>query len=239
MSSLDFNIKESIPNKRGDGLHYFHVVFRPTKDDLRILGGHGVHSNIFLSQQPKGIEAAVEAYWERKLKAADIGKPYPQQHMKTTLNLCVIANADDAAERDDSTGFTSTGLTVAMLSSNNAAIRTNAGLRFQAVTIAQGQLILAAVTRVFSVGTAFDDPDIYIYGEDIDNSPNFVTNADVTSRVLTTANTQWFASGVGTGYKTSPDFTAVVQEVINRVSWASGNALTIILKPRITGGPFG
>jgi len=79
-----------------------------------------------------------------------------------------------------------------------------------------------------------------IIGESTDNASVFSTLANYQSRRgtvvggandnnITTANVSWNsipAWTMGTSY-TSPDFAIVVQEIINRAGWASGNAMVI------------
>lgn len=51
-SVLDFEVREHTPNKRGDGSRFYTIAFRPTDDDLKVLGKGGVHSNHFWMQLP-------------------------------------------------------------------------------------------------------------------------------------------------------------------------------------------
>jgi hypothetical protein len=152
----------------------------------------------------------------------------------TTLDLQVAASADDAQETQADTGFTSTGGNLNLQASTVApASRTDIGLRFQNVTVAQGATITAATLEVFIATSKSDDPNCNILGENVDNSVSFVTNADLINRARTSASVQWTASNLGTNaFKTSPDIKTVIQEIVNRGSWASGNAMTIIMSGR-------
>lgn len=174
--------------------------------------------------------ANIEAYWERKLKAAAEGHPYPQHH-RSTVNLQVGASADDAFEADDGTGFITTGSVSRNDSDSSAGLRYNGGYRFTSVAIGQADTIDAATMQVWPISA--DDPNCDMYGNDVDDAANFNFEADVTDRVLTTANEIWSAANIGTGaFKTSPEMKAVIQEIINRGSWASGNALVTMFRGR-------
>ena len=75
-----------------------------------------------------------------------------------------------------------------------------------------------------------------VYGEDIDDATEYTSYSQLDSATRTTANVTFEEGGVWTGPSTwtpdhaagSPyeiDVTAIVQEVVNRSGWASGNAI--------------
>ena len=171
--------------------------------------------------------ANIEAYWERKLRAADEGHPYPQHH-RSTVNLQVGAGLDDAEEDDDNTDFDATALTVTAESNITQSLRENVGWRFTGVNIGQGDTIDAATMVIFAVGS--DDVNVDIFGNDVDDAANFSDEADVTDRTLTAASVAWTADSLGFGAETSPEIKTVIQEIVNRASWASGNALVTMFR---------
>ena len=173
--------------------------------------------------------ANIEAYWERKLKAAAEGHPYPQHH-RSTVNLQVGAGLDDAHEDDDNTDFDATGDTVEARGNTLQGSRRNAGWRFTSVAITQADTIDAATMVIFATSTGFDDANVDIFGNDVDNAANFSDEADVTDRTLTAASVAWVADSLGFGTETSPEIKTVIQEIINRGSWASGNALVTMFR---------
>lgn len=148
-----------------------------------------------------------------------------------TLNLVVAAVNDDADETNADTGFDAVGATVNVSASATAGTAQHAGFRFQSVAIPRGAIISSAIPSVWCTSATFDNPRCDIYCHDIDDSPNFTTDADVFNRALTTASTEWIATGISTAaYTACPDITAAVQEVIDRAGWASGNALMVIFR---------
>ena len=150
----------------------------------------------------------------------------------TTLNLQVSASSDDA--REASGGAVSITATVMTMNSGSAWI----GWRFLNVTIPQAAVINSATFQPYVDSTASDDPDGDLYANDVDNAATFTTASNnISSRALTTAKTNWTATGVGAGFVSAPAVTAVVQEIIDRGSWASGNALAI-LYDSLTGSGF-
>ena len=147
----------------------------------------------------------------------------------TTLDLQVSASADDAHERQDNTDFTSTEtIGLWMSSAVGSKWRYKAGMRFQNVTIPPGSDIDVAYISVKCTTNYVDDPNVDIHCEDVDNSANFTSTADVQNRTLTSASTRWDTTGIGTGWVNSPSIVSAVQEVVDRASWSSGNALTVI-----------
>lgn len=148
-----------------------------------------------------------------------------------TLNLQVAAGADDADELDDGTGFDGVDTEVNCRANSTASSRSNGGFRFTGVTIPQGTTILAATLEVVPIDATNDNPNVDISAEDVDNAVSFVTTADVTSRVRTTATVTWAEDNIPSP-DTSPDITAVIQEVIDRAGWVSGNALVVFMDGR-------
>lgn len=147
------------------------------------------------------------------------------------ITRSVAAGADDAQEDNDGTDFNGTGAQLFNQSSSNPASERSTAIRFQNIQIPKNALILAATVTVDVVPSIGDDePEFRIHCHDVDNSPDFVTSADVASRTLTSAFTHWSGTNIGSGLKTSPDFKAAVQEVINRAGWVAGNALTVIFR---------
>lgn len=152
----------------------------------------------------------------------------------TALDLQVIAGNDDAGSKQDGTAFSATAASEAITANTGlSSARTTVGVRFQNVTIPPSATILTATLEVWVTNAKADDPNLDIRGEAADNAVDFATTASVTTRTLTTASVQWTASNLGTNaFKTSPDVTSVVQEIVNRGGWVSGNALVVLLVGR-------
>ena len=158
----------------------------------------------------------------------------------TTFTQRVQGVADDAVERSDDTNFTTNP--VASLGAGLVYGRSGAagnpfwysGFRFSAVSIPNAATITSAIINFTARGnfTMTAGITVDIYCEDADNAADFATTADVVNRVRTTATSAWSAPNTGTTdvAVNSADFTAAVQEVIDRAGWASGNALMVLLR---------
>jgi hypothetical protein len=144
----------------------------------------------------------------------------------TTVEYQVGASADDAFEMSGTVTLTDT-------SANIDATSEYFGARFTGVAIPQGATILRA-RLLLVLPTGNDDPLHTIYGDDADNAAQFTTGAnDISGRAATAAVVTWDSTdlgGDGASFIASPDIKAVVQEIVDRGGWASGNAMAIIVR---------
>lgn len=111
------------------------------------------------------------------------------------------------------------------------------GFRFQNVAIPKNAVIISAVLEFECYASlATNTVNVDIYGEDADNSNFFSTFADYQARTRTGAGVLWNAVSawtVNTHYHT-PQITAIVQEIVNRAGWASGNAMTFFVEDNVS-----
>lgn len=102
--------------------------------------------------------------------------------------------------------------------------------RFLNVGIPKGSTIVSAkITFYSNVALSGIVCNLRIYGEASDNASTFSTVANYNARVRTTAYVNWSAIpawGAGVWYD-SPNISTIIQEIINRSGWVSGNALVI------------
>lgn len=141
---------------------------------------------------------------------------------------------DDAHDRTDGAGYSSTSTNV-ILDNSGGATQFWGAIRLPNVTIPARATILTAVLRVTFTNTSFDSPHVNIYCEAIGNSPNFITNANVITRTVTSGNVSWDGVDLGTSEVTTPDVRVPLQELVNLTGWASGNALCFIIKGKNSG----
>lgn len=151
-----------------------------------------------------------------------------------TVEVSISSGTDDAEELDDGS---------MSLDSDDIDFFQNGfkyyGLRFQNVAVPQGATINSAIVRF----TAEDDDsgstgEVQFYAEDTDNASTFTsTSNDISTRTATTATVSWTGPSNWRRNKKydSPELKTIVQEIVDRVGWASGNALAI-LGQRLTAG---
>lgn len=113
---------------------------------------------------------------------------------------------------------------------NSSYYEYGAGARFTEVTIPAGATITSAILRL--VARENDSGTICrtrIHGQASDNPNTFSTKVDFDGRSLTTSYVNWDSIPSWTLNSTyeSPDISTIIQEIINRPGWVSGNSIVI------------
>ncbi|MBA7491643.1 hypothetical protein ES702_02191 [subsurface metagenome] len=132
------------------------------------------------------------------------------------------ASEDDCRKYNGNFSYTSSSIFVGRL----PGFIGKGAWRWRNVNIPKGAQIISAYLKVYGHPTDITRT-LYsaIYGIDEDNTSSFTT--DPFGRVKTTAKVDW--DDVWThftdSWESSPDISAVIQEIINRPGWASGNTL--------------
>ncbi|HMB74407.1 MAG TPA: metallophosphoesterase, partial [Gammaproteobacteria bacterium] len=110
------------------------------------------------------------------------------------------------------------------------------GIRFATVDIPQGATILSAELQ-FQVDEASSEPTfVAIRGEAIDDSPGFsATNGNLSARSQTMQQVEWappswLTPGAAGEDQRTPDLGAVIQEIVDRSGWESGNAISFLIE---------
>jgi len=108
------------------------------------------------------------------------------------------------------------------------------GLRFTDVTIPRGMNIDSAYIQVYShEGKSTEDVAIItIVGEANDHAETYSYDALISDRPETAASVTWIVDeewGLWMPYRT-PELKSIVQEIINREGWQSGNSIAFMLK---------
>ncbi|MHC4107028.1 MAG: hypothetical protein ACYSTY_02970, partial [Planctomycetota bacterium] len=140
----------------------------------------------------------------------------------TTIDVRVDASSDDAEQSGSSMDLTSGGLDFG---------DNELGMRFKGIPIAQGSTITNAYVEFVSEQNDSTSTDITFWGEDIDDAPTFTSSANnITNRTTTTASVPWNSVpnwNSGNTYQ-SPDLSTIIQEIVDRPGWVSGNDLVIL-----------
>ena len=159
----------------------------------------------------------------------------------TTLLLKVSASADDAHE----TGGGTNSINGLNFESDHTAEWH--AFRWQNVTIGQGETINSAILKVYIDNGLGDEPDHTLWGIAEDNVAAFAANhAAISSYAKTTASVAWSSADLGAasnqvaawgaasaGGTGGSNVGSIVQEIVNRAGWASGNALGMADTSRI------
>ena len=103
---------------------------------------------------------------------------------------------------------------------------------FTGITIANAATISTAVINLYTgddTDPVSGDVTVLLRADAADNPTTLTSNTDAQSRTRTSASTSWTTTQADFATtrqaKTTPDFAAVSQELVNRGGWASGNAM--------------
>jgi len=150
--------------------------------------------------------------------------------IKATIQSQVTASNDDAEERLSNGNMNRGNAQLDMI--RRGTRDQTVGMRFQNLAIPQGATIQSAEIE-FTVETADSSTtNLTIYGHDTNDASQFGSgNYNISGRSKTTASVAWTAvPNLGPNAKlTTPDIKTVVQEIVNRSSWASGNDMAFII----------
>lgn len=110
------------------------------------------------------------------------------------------------------------------------------GWRWTNIVIPQGSTITSAYLEIRAyTTTTTPDADLRIHGEDTDDCTYFSTATNFNARQRTSESITWDYPGTsaGTWYQ-SPDIKTVIQEIIARDGWESGNDLALLCQQTIS-----
>ena len=144
----------------------------------------------------------------------------------------ISASSDDAEERaSGKVKLTSSDLELVFDRDGDQTV----GLRFNAVTIPAGATILDAAVQFET-----DEPNtvataLTIQGENTDDAATFAAiSGNITSRPRTLAAVAWSPAAWPTKHEAgldqlTPNIAAVIQEIVDRPGWSSGNSLAVLI----------
>jgi len=149
----------------------------------------------------------------------------------STLDLRVTSRQNDAEE--SANGWVKLSSTALELTGNWAD--QIVGTRFTGVTIPQGATIVNAYLQFNVDRPALAPTVLTIQGQAIDEASAFTSaRKDISSRTRTGAIVNWspepwLVVGASGPNQQTPDLSSVIQEIVNRPGWVSGNSLAIII----------
>jgi hypothetical protein len=153
------------------------------------------------------------------------------------LNVPIRVGGDDADEAAGVVRRTRGDVELGMDKEGTSFVATTVGLRFAGLAIPQGAEITSAYVQFTVDERAKGESSLVVRGQQADSAPAFTSATnDISARPTTAASVAWSPSAaiwavVGTAGpdQRTPSLTAVVQEIVNRPGWASGNALVIVV----------
>ncbi len=148
-----------------------------------------------------------------------------------TVEVRVAASSDDAEE--SATG--SVSLTSSDLELVTDGSIQKVGMRFNGVAVPHRAAVLNAWIQFQTKSTGSAATSLSIQGQAVDTAATFTTTAaNLSSRPKTTAAAPWApvpwnTVGAAGPDQRTPNISAVIQEIVNRAGWSSGNALAILI----------
>jgi hypothetical protein len=149
------------------------------------------------------------------------------------VEVRVALSSDDAEEKTATRkpSLTSSDLE---LTTDGSAVQI-VGMRFGGVAIPRAATIVSAYLQFKVDETSSAAASLTVQGQAADNAPTFTTaTANISSRTRTLSSapwtpTAWPTVGVAGPDQRTPNIAPVIQEVVNRPGWASGNSLVILI----------
>jgi hypothetical protein len=145
-----------------------------------------------------------------------------------------IAASSDDAEENTATGEvkpSSSDLELGNQNQKNQLV----GMRFKDLNIPQGATITNASIQFQTDETHSGVTSLMIEGEATDNALTFTNvNANISSRTLTSAiidwaPAPWTTEGEAGAAQQTPNIAPIIQEIVERPGWSSGNSLVVII----------
>jgi hypothetical protein len=148
----------------------------------------------------------------------------------TTIDNRVSSDNDDAEESSSGSMYVDNSSDLELMDGQRGV-----GIRFQQLNIPKNSTISKAYIQFSVDETSSGTTNLIVSGEDIDNANYFSKNKyDITSRIKTSRYAVWSPPAwntideAGADQRTS-DLTAIVQEIVNRGGWSSGNNMAFII----------
>lgn len=140
-----------------------------------------------------------------------------------------VATGNDDAEESSTGGMNRTSSDLELVTESSVQ---TVGIRFINMNIPPGAVITSAVLEFQTDETDTGATSLTIRAEDIDDAPGFTTgNSNISNRTLTSASASWNPPAWNTVGERhlSPDLTSVVQEIVDRGGWTSGNDMVFVV----------
>jgi hypothetical protein len=158
-----------------------------------------------------------------------------------TVEVQVSASSDDAEECAADHVVYLTSSDIELIRDDNAGGGSlctgdqEVGIRFNGVDIPQGATITNAYVQFQVDETSSEETLLTIVGQVVDNAATFSSaTGDISSRPRTTSSVSWSPAAWATVGEAgldqqTPDISSVIQEIVIRPGWPSGNSLVILI----------
>ncbi len=155
----------------------------------------------------------------------------PDPDPTTTISVSINDSDDDVEESDNgSINYNSSDLELAYDYYNLQVI----GLRFKTIELPQNAIINSAYIQFTANESNNVDSELEIALHDSSNSPAFSSSNNVSDRITFAYKETWnpseWSSDQNTDAQKTPDLKNMVQSLVNKSDWASGNDVSFIIR---------
>ncbi len=193
---------------------------------------------LYLAQNPSATPAQVQQALLAAAKSDVTGAPGNTTNQSVwvgeqTVEVRVASGNDDAEEEVSSGDMYRTSSDLELVDEDSTPQLV--GMRFTGLTIPQGATITAAYIQFTVDETDSGTTSLTIRGQDADDAASFSWwSYDISSRATTSASASWSPAawnsvGEAGSDQRTPDLSAIIQEIVDRGGWSSGNDLAIIV----------
>lgn len=149
----------------------------------------------------------------------------------TSVSSQVLASTDDAEQYSTTNVYSDQSLELVAVKKSNTNYKQEVGLRFNNIKIPKSSTITSAYLQFTANASESGAISLTINGQAADNPGTFTTNSnDISNRPLSTHSISWSPSAWTSGsIYNSPDITSIVQELVNRSGWSSGNSMAMLI----------
>ena len=160
------------------------------------------------------------------------GQPQPQVAAAGSVDVRVNSGTDDAEQRLDTNAIDISSSDLE-LTQDPASSNQEVGMRFTIVNIPVGATITNAYIEFETDETTSGATNLTVWGEANDSPAAFSTaTSNITSRTKTSASVAWSnvpAWTIISEKHQTPNLSSVIQQIVSRPGWASGNSIVIII----------
>jgi len=148
----------------------------------------------------------------------------------TVLNLQITDDNDDGYDSGTDFGFGdptyAAGYAIQFELRRRPGFHYSGGFRFPGVTIPNAATINSATFTIHVIAVAGSSTDLYVYANDVDNAAAFsTTNRPQHASWTRTTASAVTASGTTADVDVAFNVASIVQEIVDRAGWVSGNAI--------------
>jgi len=160
------------------------------------------------------------------------GQLQPQVAAAGSVDVRVNSGTNDAEQRLDTNAIDITSSDLE-LTQDPASSNQEVGMRFTIVNIPVGATITNAYIEFETDEVTSGATSLTVWGEANDSPAAFsTTTGNITSRTKTSASVAWSnvpAWSIVSEKHQTPNISSVIQQIVSRPGWASGNSIVIII----------